>query len=504
MLIRALQPDDIPAAMRLKEAAGWNQTEDDWRNVLRLAPGGCFGLVENDTLAATATAVSYGTDLGWIGMVLTHPDFRGRGFARALMEHALDYLSARGVRCVKLDATDMGYPLYRNLGFEDECPVERWRRSAGPIGPESACPFVIDVALDRAGISGGSDRTAGPARASGSASVPGGFALGRPGALAVLWAVRRQQCGSCAPPVARIPLRTFAAGDFLGPVARERGSRQTGSGVRLRAGSPAHAHGPGPPVCAAPRRSPCICDRRIRIRLTNDMRKLSFWKLRTREIRLGERTVILGVLNVTPDSFSDGGKYQDPDRALARAIEMEEEGADVIDIGAESTRPGSSRISAAEELRRLVPVLKRLKGKLTLPISVDTYKSEVAELAIEHGAEIINDPSGLTFEPQLARTVANHDAGLILNHMRGRPEAWAKLPPLPDVMGTILRDLDATVQPRAAFRCGSIEDRCRSGDRFRQAQGAERGDPGAAAAARTTGTAHHDGTIAQVLSGSFH
>jgi dihydropteroate synthase len=175
------------------------------------------------------------------------------------------------------------------------------------------------------------------------------------------------------------------------------------------------------------------------------MRKLSFWKLRTREIRLGERTVILGVLNVTPDSFSDGGKYQDPDRALARAIEIEEQGGDVIDIGAESTRPGSSRISAAEELRRLVPVLKRLKGKVTLPISVDTYKSEVAELAIEHGAEIINDPSGLTFEPQLARTVANRDAGLILNHMRGRPEAWAKLPPLPDVMGTIVRDLDATV-----------------------------------------------------------
>jgi GNAT superfamily N-acetyltransferase len=184
MLIRALQPDEIPAAMCLKEAAGWNQTEDDWRNVLRLAPCGCFGLVENDTLAATATAVSYGTDLGWIGMVLTHPDFRGRGFARALMEHALDYLGARGVPCVKLDATDMGYPLYRNLGFEDECPVERWRRPAGPIGPEAACPFVIDVALDRAAF--GADRT-GLLRLLaplGSASVPGGFALGRPGALA--------------------------------------------------------------------------------------------------------------------------------------------------------------------------------------------------------------------------------------------------------------------------------------------------------------------------------
>ena len=175
------------------------------------------------------------------------------------------------------------------------------------------------------------------------------------------------------------------------------------------------------------------------------MRKLFYWKLKAREVKLGERTVILGVLNVTPDSFSDGGKYMDPDRAFARAVEMEEQGADIIDIGAESTRPESARISAAEELRRLIPVLKRLRDKLSIPISVDTYKAEVAELAIEHGAEIINDPTGLTFEAQLARVVSNQNAGLILNHMRGRPETWAKLPPLPDVMSTIVRDLDATV-----------------------------------------------------------
>src|ERR1039457_7012678 len=98
----------------------------------------------------------------------------------------------------------------------------------------------------------------------------------------------------------------------------------------------------------------------------NTVRKLFFWKLKQREIRLGERTVIMGVLNVTPDSFSDGGKYSDPDRAYARAIELEEQGADIIDIGAESTRPGSARISAAEEIRRLIPVLKRLKDKLTI------------------------------------------------------------------------------------------------------------------------------------------
>jgi dihydropteroate synthase len=173
------------------------------------------------------------------------------------------------------------------------------------------------------------------------------------------------------------------------------------------------------------------------------MRKLFFWKLKRREIRLGERTAIMGVLNVTPDSFSDGGRYSDPDRAFARALELEEQGADIIDIGAESTRPNSPRIVAAEELRRLSPVLKRLKDRLTIPISIDTYKAEVAERAIELGAEIINDPSGLTFEPQLARVVTNHDAGLIVTHMRGRPETWAKLPPMPDPMGTIVRDLDA-------------------------------------------------------------
>src|SRR5258707_9929901 len=174
-------------------------------------------------------------------------------------------------------------------------------------------------------------------------------------------------------------------------------------------------------------------------------RKLFYWKLKKREIRLGERTLILGVLNVTPDSFSDGGKYLEPDRAFARALELEEAGADIIDIGAESTRPGSSRIAAAEELRRLVPVLKRLRGQLSIPISVDTSKSETAERAIELGAEIINDPSGLTFDPQLLKCVMNHSAGLILNHMRGTPESWARLGPLPDPMGTVVRDLQATV-----------------------------------------------------------
>jgi dihydropteroate synthase len=174
-------------------------------------------------------------------------------------------------------------------------------------------------------------------------------------------------------------------------------------------------------------------------------RRIFEWKLRGRSLQLGDRTLIMGVLNVTPDSFSDGGKYDDPDRAFARAVELEEQGADIIDIGAESTRPGSSRIPEAEELRRLIPVLKRVRGKLAVPVSVDTYKAAVADKALEYEADIINDPSGLTFDVQLARVCANADAGLILNHMRGTPETWAKLGPMKDPVGTIRTELEAAM-----------------------------------------------------------
>ncbi len=160
----------------------------------------------------------------------------------------------------------------------------------------------------------------------------------------------------------------------------------------------------------------------------------------------------MGVLNVTPDSFSDGGKFSDPDRAFARAIELEEQGADLIDVGAESTRPGSARISEAEELRRLVPVLKRLKNKLNVPITVDTYKAAVAEKAFEFDVSAINDPSGLTFEADLARKAGAVNAGLIINHMRGTPETWAKLPPLKNVIRTIAAELDASAH--RAIRAG--------------------------------------------------
>lgn len=186
-------------------------------------------------------------------------------------------------------------------------------------------------------------------------------------------------------------------------------------------------------------------------------RKRCLWKLKDREIQLGDRTLIMGVLNVTPDSFSDGGLFNDPERALAQALKMDEEGADIIDIGAESTKPGSVRISEDDELRRLVPVLKRLRGKLSIPISVDTYKASVAERAIDLGAEIVNDPSGLTFDPNIARIAGLRDAGLVINHMRGTPETWTKMPAFHEPGEHVLTDLRAAVH--RAVRAGLDQSR---------------------------------------------
>ncbi len=149
-------------------------------------------------------------------------------------------------------------------------------------------------------------------------------------------------------------------------------------------------------------------------------------RLCSRTLRLGGRTLVMGVLNLTPDSFSDGGKFFDVKRAVQQALAMQRDGADLIDIGAESTRPGSVEISAAEELRRLLPVLQALRGKLKIPISVDTQKSAVAEIALGAGAEIINDISGLRGDPQLAQVAAKHGAPLILMHMRGTPRTMQK------------------------------------------------------------------------------
>src|ERR1700760_3741638 len=147
-------------------------------------------------------------------------------------------------------------------------------------------------------------------------------------------------------------------------------------------------------------------------------RKIFRLKLRQGTLTLGERTLIMGVLNVTPDSFSDGGNFFSVKNAVKAALAMERAGADILDIGAESTRPGSVGISVAEELRRLLPVLEALRGRIRIPISIDTQKCTVAEVAIGAGGQILNDVSGLRNDARLAEVAAEHDVPLILMHMR--------------------------------------------------------------------------------------
>ena len=167
-------------------------------------------------------------------------------------------------------------------------------------------------------------------------------------------------------------------------------------------------------------------------------------KLRSRTLTLGERTLVMGVLNVTPDSFSDGGKYHSANVAIEHALAMELEGADLLDIGGESTRPGSSGITAQEELARILPVFEGLRGRIKIPISIDTRKAEVAEAALEAGAEIINDISGLNQDPRIARVAAKHRAPLILMHLRGEPGSMQKGPFARDALKEVTKGLRAS------------------------------------------------------------
>ncbi len=149
-----------------------------------------------------------------------------------------------------------------------------------------------------------------------------------------------------------------------------------------------------------------------------------------------DKPLIMGILNITPDSFSDGGLFFPTDRAISRALEMVKEGADIIDVGAESTRPGSKSISVEEELDRLLPVLRELLKKVDIPISVDTRKPEVAKICIEEGVEIINDVSGLKNDRMLELAISSK-AAFIAMHMRGEPEYMHKLPPSENILGEI-------------------------------------------------------------------
>ncbi len=156
---------------------------------------------------------------------------------------------------------------------------------------------------------------------------------------------------------------------------------------------------------------------------------------------LGERTLVMGVLNVTPDSFSDGGNFLEPESAIERAFVIANAGADLLDVGGESTRPGSQETRAAEELDRILPVLEGLRGRLKIPISVDTRRAAVAELALRAGAEIINDISGLKNDPKIAEVAARHGVPLILMHMRGEPRTMQVGPFARDVMKDVIQGL---------------------------------------------------------------
>ena len=168
-------------------------------------------------------------------------------------------------------------------------------------------------------------------------------------------------------------------------------------------------------------------------------------KLASRTLLLGERTLMMGVLNVTPDSFSDGGKFFDAERAVEQALAMGSAGADLMDIGGESTRPGSAGISAVEELSRVLPVLQALRERMKIPVSIDTQKSEVAEAAIDAGAQIINDISGLRSDPRLAEVAARRRVPIILMHMRGEPRTMQAGPFARDVLKDVMRGLRESV-----------------------------------------------------------
>lgn len=168
-----------------------------------------------------------------------------------------------------------------------------------------------------------------------------------------------------------------------------------------------------------------------------------------REVDLG-RPLVMGIVNVTPDSFSDGGRNFDPAIAVASALRLVEDGADVLDVGGESTRPGSEAVSSEEELRRVLPVIEALAGRVQVPISIDTTKAEVVDRAAAAGATIANDISGLRFEPELADVVRRRGLGLVLMHSRGRPKDMQEAPHYDDTVGEVIGELERALERATA------------------------------------------------------
>jgi dihydropteroate synthase len=171
-----------------------------------------------------------------------------------------------------------------------------------------------------------------------------------------------------------------------------------------------------------------------------------FWQIKGRTLSPGDRTLVMGVLNVTPDSFSDGSQFYDREAALTRALRMIDEGADIIDIGGESTRPGAGVVSVEEEIERVVPVIEALADRTSVPISIDTTKSAVAAAALAAGAAIVNDISALRFDFQIADEVAKVGAGLVLMHSRGTPATMQRLPPVADVLDDVVHSLRSSLR----------------------------------------------------------
>ena len=164
------------------------------------------------------------------------------------------------------------------------------------------------------------------------------------------------------------------------------------------------------------------------------------------DLHVNRRTHIMGIVNVTPNSFSDGGLFFDPERAVNHAMELVDQGADIIDIGGETTRPGSKPVSADVEIDRVVPVIEKLAHKIDVPISIDTYKSDVAEKAIKAGADMINDISALRFDSEMVETVARHDVPIVLMHIKGTPENMQQNPHYKSIMSEIIQYLEESIE----------------------------------------------------------